>query len=167
MTGRSVRPTTMDERALVDGVGTLKMVVATVGLVVASVGGAFALSVVGAPSVQGVENRFGDVTDRTAVVETDLLVQNPNPIGVQLGGTTVNYTVAMNDVDIASGSKEGLEVESGDSTVNVTTRMQNTKIPNWWYTHVSNGEMTNVTVDADIRTSLRATAPSNSSSASG
>jgi len=144
----------MDERALVDGVGTLKVVVAAVGLVVASVGGAFALGVVGAPAVQGVENRFGDVTDRTTVVETDLLVQNPNPVGVQLGGTTVNYTVAMNDVDIASGSKEGLEVESGDSTVNVTTRMQNTKIPDWWYTHVGNGEVTNVTVDADIRTSL-------------
>jgi LEA14-like dessication related protein len=144
----------MDERALVDGVGTLKVVVAAVGLVVASVGGAFALGVVGAPSVEGVENRFGDVTNRTTVVETDLLVRNPNPIGVQLGGTTVNYTVAMNDVDIAGGSKEGLDVESGDSTLNFTTRMQNTKIPDWWYTHVSNGEVTNVTVDADIRTSL-------------
>lgn len=149
-----VRPTTMDNRALLSGVSTLKVVLAAVGVVAASVGGAFALGVVGAPSVQAVENRFGDVTNQTTVVETDLVVDNPNPIGVQLGGTTVNYTVSMNEVGIASGTKEGIAVASGDSTLNFSTKMQNTKIPDWWYTHVSNDEVTNVTVDADIQTSL-------------
>ena len=144
----------MDQRALLEGVGTLKVVVAALGVLTASVGGAFALGLVGAPAVTAVENRFGDVTNETTVIRTDLVVDNPNPIGVQLGGTTVNYTVSMNDVGMATGTKEGLDVETGNSTLNFTTRMRNTKIPDWWVTHVRNDEVTNVTVDANVRTSL-------------
>jgi LEA14-like dessication related protein len=144
----------MDTRESRRGLGTLRVVLVALGLVTASVGGAFALGVVGAPSVQTVENRFGDVTNRTTVIETDLVVNNPNPVGVQLGGTTIDYTVTMNDVAMAAGTKEGLDVATGDTTLNFSTRMQNTKIPDWWVTHLRNGEVTNVTVDADVRTSL-------------
>ncbi|MFC7226231.1 LEA type 2 family protein [Salinirubellus salinus] len=144
----------MDTRESRRGLGTLRVVLVALGLVAASVGGAFALGVVGAPSVQAVENRFGDVTDQTTVVETDLVVDNPNPVGVQLGGTTIDYTVAMNDVAMAEGTKEGLDVDPGNTTLDFSTRMQNTKIPDWWVTHLRNGEVTNVTVDADVRTSL-------------
>ena len=60
----------------------------------------------------------------------------------------------MNDVDMASGTKEGIDVHTGASTLNFTTRMQTPKIPDWWVTHVRNDEMANVTVDANVRTSL-------------
>ncbi|MFC7137390.1 hypothetical protein ACFQRB_14970 [Halobaculum litoreum] len=69
-------------------------------------GGAFALGVVGAPSVVGVENRFGEVTTETTTVESDLIVNNPNPIGVQLGGLTADYAVSMNGITMAEGTKE-------------------------------------------------------------
>lgn len=143
----------MGLRALLFGT-KLKALVAVVGLLSASIGGAFALGVIGAPSVVAVENSFGDVTDRTTVVHTDLVVNNPNPIGVRLGGTTVNYTVRMNDVSMASGQKEGLQVGTGNTTLPFTTEMDNTEIPDWWVTHVRNGERTNVTVDARVRTSV-------------
>ncbi|WP_254543814.1 LEA type 2 family protein [Halomarina pelagica] len=130
-------------------------VVAAVALVLAaSVGGALVTGVVGAPSVTGVENRFGAVNESRTVVHTDLHVRNPNPIGVRLGGTTVNYTVAMNGVVLASGEKDGVHVESGNATLSFVTSMDNRRIPDWWVTHVRNGETTRVRVDARVHSSL-------------
>ncbi|WP_324662525.1 LEA type 2 family protein [Haloarcula sediminis] len=123
-------------------------------LLVGSIGGAFAVGVIGTPAVESVENRFTGVSENTTTVGTALTVSNPNPIGVSLGGTTVNYTVSMNDVAMASGQKRGIDLESGNTTLQFSTEMQNGKIPPWWVSHVRNGERTRVTVDADITDSL-------------
>jgi len=111
------------------------------------------LGALGVPAVTGVENSFGPVNDTNTVVHTDVHVNNPNPIGVRLGGVSVNYSVAMNDVDVASGQQAGLGISSGDSTVNLTTAMDNGQIPAWWYTHVRNGESTTVQIDATATSS--------------
>jgi len=140
----------MNDRA----VARLKVALAAFGVLTASVGGAFALGLVGAPSVVAVENRFGDVDRNRTVIHTDLTVDNPNPIGVRLGDSTVNYTVMMNDVEMARGSKAGLQVEPGNSTLEFRTRMFNERIPPWWVSHIRNDEATNVTIDATVRTSV-------------
>ncbi|MFC7155349.1 LEA type 2 family protein [Halomarina halobia] len=141
---------------MVRGLFTSRLrVVATIVLVLTgSVAGALVTGVVGAPSVAGVENRFGAVNESRTVVHTDLHVRNPNPIGVRFGGTTVNYTVAMNEVVLASGEKEGIGIESGNATLSFVTSMENERIPEWWVTHVRNGETTRVHVDARVRSSL-------------
>ncbi|MFC6938624.1 LEA type 2 family protein [Salinirubellus sp. GCM10025818] len=138
-----------NRRAL--GRATTALVVLAV--VIAAVGTAALLGVVGAPAVVGVENRFGEVANETTEIETDLVVNNPNPAGVALGGTTVDYTVRMNDVAMAAGTKEGLSIERGNSTLGFTTRMRNERIPAWWVTHVGNDENTTVTVDATVTAS--------------
>ena len=143
----------MNDRALF-GLGRLRLAAAVVGLLVVSAGGAYALGVVGAPSVEAVDNRFGDVDDETTVIETDLVVNNPNPIGVQLGETTVEYTVRMNEVSMATGGREGLAVERGNATLDFQTEMNNTRIQPWWVSHVRAGERTEVTIDATVSTSL-------------
>ncbi|MFB6171491.1 MAG: LEA type 2 family protein [Haloarculaceae archaeon] len=143
----------MDLRSLRPG-SRLQVAVVVVVVLVASVGGAWAFGAVGAPSVAGVENRFGPVDQQSTVVETDLVVHNPNPVGVSLSDTTVNYTVSMNDVAIAAGSKEGLSVGTGNTTLNFSTRMRNGKIPAWWVTHVRNDEQTTVRIDARARSGL-------------
>ncbi|WP_420028456.1 LEA type 2 family protein [Haloglomus litoreum] len=140
----------MDDRAI----ARVKAVVAALGVLIASLGGAFALGVIGAPSVVDVENRFGEVDQDRTIILTDLVVNNPNPIGVRLGGSTVNYTVSMNDVEMAHGSKAGLDVESGNTTLPFETRMLNDRIPPWWVSHIRNDEVTNVTIDATVKTSL-------------
>ena len=116
---------------------------------------ALAAGLLGVPSVVAAENRFGPVNESTTVVETELTVRNPNPVGVSRGGTTVNYTVRMNDVAIAEGRKDGLSVPRGESTVPFTTAMDNERIPEWWVSHVSadrgpGREQTVVTVDARV-----------------
>ncbi|WP_254278685.1 LEA type 2 family protein [Haloarcula marina] len=136
------------------GFGRLKIIVALVVLVGAAAGGAVALGVLGTPSVESVDNHFAGVGETTTTVNTNLTVNNPNPIGVQLGGTTVNYTVDMNGVDIASGQKEGLSLATGNSTIPFSTQMQNGQIPPWWYTHIENGETTQVSIDATVTSSL-------------
>lgn len=143
----------MEVRALLLG-SKLRIAALSVAVIVAVVVSAFALGVVGAPGVVGVDNSFGPVTNETTVVNTDLVVNNPNPIGIQLGGTGVSYTVQMNTVSIAAGNKSGLDVDRGNTTLAFSTEMRNEQIPPWWVSHVRNDEVTNVTIDADIQTSL-------------
>lgn len=131
----------------------LVVAVLLVGIVVV----AFVTGVLGVPSVTGVENRFGGVNESTTVIESDLHVRNPNPIGVQLGGVIIDYAVTMNGITMATGAKSGLTVTRGNSTVPFTTYMANSKIPAWWSSHIRNGERTTLAVNADIRSSLLGT----------
>ncbi|MFC5970329.1 LEA type 2 family protein [Halomarina salina] len=134
--------------------GTKKRVVLTVLLVlVTSVVGAYMLGIVGTPAVTGVENRFGAVDDNETTIHTDLGVSNPNPVGVQLGGASVAYTVWMNDVEMAEGGRDGLDLPRGDSTIGFTTQMDNERIPAWWVSHIRNDERTTVNIDATAHSS--------------
>lgn len=138
-----------------DAVTVLKLVGALVGVVVLAVGGAWAAGIVGTPAVDGVNNAFGDVNESTTVIRSELLVSNPNPIEVQLGGLTADYAIEMNGIRMAEGHKEGLDVAGrGTTAVPLRTEMNNSKLPAWWVSHVRNGERTTLTVDASVRSSL-------------
>jgi len=100
------------------------------------------------PSVAAVDNTFGDVTNETTAIETDLVVSNPNPVGVGLDGVSVNYTVSMNDIEMAQGGQEGVGVGTGNSTLELETQLRNEGIPPWWVSHVRNGERTTLDIDA-------------------
>ena len=115
---------------------------------------AFLVGVIGVPGVGAVENRFAGVNNSTTAVETDMTVTNPNPVGVSLSDTTVNYTVRMNDVAMATGQREGLSIGPGNSTLQFRTYMRNDRIPPWWHSHIENRERTNVTIDAVVRSGL-------------
>ncbi|SFR44173.1 LEA type 2 family protein [Halogeometricum limi] len=131
----------------------LRIAATVVVALLAVTGGLFATGVLGAPAVTGVENRFGDVTDETTTIHTNLSVSNPNPLGIELGGVTVNYTVDMNDVRIASGQKSGVAIDAGNATVNTATQMRNERIVPWWRSHVRNGEHTVVTISPEVHSS--------------
>ena len=131
----------------------LRIVGVAVLLLGASVGGAFALGVFGTPAVTGVDNEFAGVNETQTTIQSDLRVQNPNPIGANLGGLTVDYAVDMNGIRMAEGTKAGVDVARGNSTLPFTTYMANDRIPEWWVSHVSNGEQTTLTVDASVHSS--------------
>ncbi|WP_435096959.1 LEA type 2 family protein [Halarchaeum sp. P4] len=140
----------MDLRALAFG-STLKTALTVVLAGSLVVGGSFAVGLLGLPSVVATENAFGDVNETTTTVETAMTVHNPNPIAVRLGGVSVNYTVSMNDIGMAYGQKEGVEIGTGNTTLRFESYLRNERIPNWWASHVSNGEETTVQVAADVR----------------
>jgi LEA14-like dessication related protein len=137
----------MDARALLFG-SKLRIVATVIVGLGLTLGGAFLAGVVGVPSVERVDNEFGAVNETDTAIETDLVVHNPNPVGVQLGDLSVNYTVSMNDVRMAQGTKPSVGVGTGNSTVELTTYLQNERIPDWWVSHIRNGEHTDLTVTA-------------------
>jgi len=143
----------MDPKTLFLG-SKLKVALTAFGLVAGSVGGAFALGVIGVPSVGTVDNSFGPVDNETTVIDTELVVVNPNPIGVRLGESRIDYTVRMNGIPMASGNKSGLDIDSGNSSLAFSTRMDNDRIPPWWASHIRNNETTALTIDANATTSL-------------
>jgi len=134
--------------------GKLRMALVGLAVVAATVGGAFAFGAFGVPSVAGVNNSFGDVTNETTVVETDLVVSNPNPVGIDLDGVSVDYAVSMNEVRVANGTRDGIAVASGNSTLAFESRVRNDAIPPWWVSHVENDERTTVGIDATITSDL-------------
>ncbi|MFB6270445.1 MAG: LEA type 2 family protein, partial [Halobacterium sp.] len=140
----------MDVRALLFG-SKLRIAVTVVGGLGLVVGGAFVAGFLGVPSVERIENRFGDVNATDTEIETDLVVHNPNPIGVRLGKLSVNYTVSMNGIEMARGDKHGVAIGTGNSTVNLTTYLKNERIPEWWVSHITNSETTELTVSARVQ----------------
>ncbi|MFC3478963.1 LEA type 2 family protein [Halobacterium litoreum] len=143
----------MDVRALLFGskLRTAATVVFGLGL---AVGGAFLAGILGVPSVERVDNRFGAVNETDTEIRTDLVVHNPNPVGARLGSLGVNYSVSMNDVRVATGEKQGLGLGTGNSTIALTTHLKNERIPDWWVTHIRNGEQTDMTIDATVKSGL-------------
>ncbi|GAB3694661.1 LEA/WHy family protein [Halorubrum pallidum] len=142
----------MNPGSIVSALTSSKIRTGLVGLliVVAAVGGAFAVGVLGVPSVATIDNTFGDVTNETTAIETDLVVSNPNPVGVGLDGVSVDYTVSMNGIEMAQGGREGVQLGTGNSTLELDTALRNDAIPSWWVSHVRNGEQTTVGIDATV-----------------
>ncbi|SDZ89826.1 LEA14-like dessication related protein [Haloplanus vescus] len=126
------------------------VVVAVVAVLVL---GGLAFFVFSQPSVTAVNNQFGNVTDETTAIESELTVQNPNPVGAQLGGITVDYAIDMNGIRMANGTKDGVSIPKGESTVPMTTQLSNERIPPWWVSHIRNDERTTLAVNADVHSS--------------
>ena len=124
--------------------------VAVVGVVVLA---AVAFFVFSQPAVAGVDNRFGEVTNETTTIESDVVIENPNPIGAQLGGVTVDYAIDMNGIRMATGIKKGVSIPQGQSTVPMSTRLANERIPPWWVSHIRNDEQTTLAINADVHSS--------------
>ncbi|EMA68875.1 Water stress and Hypersensitive response domain protein [Halorubrum aidingense JCM 13560] len=142
----------MNLRAVASAALSTKGRIALVGLLLVggTVGGAFAAGLLGVPSVAAMNNTFGEVTNETTTIETDLVVSNPNPVGIGLDDVSVNYTVSMNDIEMAQGGREGVRVGTGNSTLGLETEMRNEAIPPWWVSHVRNGERTTIDIDATV-----------------
>ncbi|WP_312909170.1 LEA type 2 family protein [Natronosalvus caseinilyticus] len=129
-------------------VGTLVLAVAV------TIGGAFGAGVLGVPALESMDNEFGDVDDERTEILTDLTIHNPNPIGLGSADVDAQYDVRMNGVEMANGSGEDITVEPGTSTESLRTEMRNERIPDWWVTHIENGEQTHVEIDATISSGL-------------
>lgn len=123
-------------------------------ILIVAIAGAYAIGLLGAPTVVDVDNRFGDVNESTTIIETNITVSNPNPIGVSLSDLSIDYTVRLNDIPIANGSKQGINLETGNSTLPFTTAMTNKRIPPWWVSHIQNNENSTLQVEANVTSGL-------------
>jgi LEA14-like dessication related protein len=118
------------------------------------VGGAVVLGVFDRPTIETAESRFVGVNGSTTLVETDLVLSNPNPVGVRLGNTTLAHSVTMNGIEMGTGSRDGFKITEGATNLTLTTAIDNEKIPAWWVTHIENGERTRFTTTASVEVPL-------------
>lgn len=109
-----------------------------------------AVGVLGSPSLADMQNSFGAVDENETEIETDLVVNNPNPLGINLERLTVYHDVAMNGNPMAHGRLDGVVVSPGNSTIAVQSWLNNSEIPEWWVSHVERDERTAVDIDARV-----------------
>ncbi|WP_396612981.1 LEA type 2 family protein [Haloferax sp. S1W] len=133
--------------------GRIRIVLVALLVVVGGLGGAYAMGILGAPSVDGIDNRFAGVNETATVIETDVRVSNPNPISATLSGISVDYSVSMNDIRMANGSKAGVSIGKGTTAIPLRTTLANERIPDWWVSHIQNGEHTDLAVNATVTSS--------------
>lgn len=132
-------------------VAKIAIAVAVVGIVLVAVAGVLIYE---RPSIVAVENRFGNVNESSTAIETDLVVHNPNPVGVTFEDMTTNYAIELNGIVMAQGTDRGIPLRKGNTTIEQTTLLDNSDIPEWWETHIRNGERTNVDITAQVDTSI-------------
>ena len=122
---------------------------------VVAVGVVLAAAVVGVtlwkrPTVESVDNDWGTVTPERTEVETQIRVDNPALLRIGESVADVTYTVSLNGIEAANGTKEGVHLSNRRNVVNVSTRLDNDDIPEWWATHVNRNGTTTVRVDSTV-----------------
>ncbi|MFD1586131.1 LEA type 2 family protein [Halorientalis brevis] len=131
--------------------GWLKLGGAVLGVVVlvAVVGVGVAVTTFERPTVEGSEYAWGEVTDATTEIDTTVVVNNPNPVGLP-GIVDVSYTATLNDVTLATGQRSGVGFGTGTNTIDLTAEMRNERIAAWWVSHVNGGEESTLRIDATV-----------------
>jgi len=127
--------------AKVAGVALVALVV-LIGILVAT-------GVLAAPTVETIDNGWGEVTDDSTQIETQVVVDNPNPIPVP-GIIDVSYTASLNDVTLTQNTRSGIGLSPGTNTLRLSSAIPNDRIADWWVTHVNNGEQSTLRIDPSV-----------------
>lgn len=91
-------------------------------------------------------------------LRTELVVsgtaENNAPVSIDI--SKIEYSIEMNGITMGKGVEEiNLNLKPGEKEkVRVPIYLDNTKLPEWWVTHVKNGEKTTVKVNAKIYVSF-------------
>lgn len=128
-------------RSIVAGVGIVLLLLVVVG------GGLAATY--DRPQIDSVESEFGAVGEGQADVDTRVVVENPNERPLP-GRFDLGYSVTLNGVEVVSGTEPGVRIGPGRNVIETTAAFDNSKVPEWWVTHVNNGEETTMKTDSNI-----------------
>jgi LEA14-like dessication related protein len=101
------------------------------------------------PSVESVNSQWGEVSDEETQVETTVVVDNPNSVGLP-GVVGIKYTTKLNDVVLMEGTNPSISLSSGRNELSIPATMENRAIAEWWVTHVNNGEESDMTITASV-----------------
>lgn len=109
-----------------------------------------AKSKLGEPEIKSVSHNWGEITDKTTEIVTSIVVYNPNPVPVPI--KSIQVEVYMNGIKMGEGKNIGpAELKpSGDTIIKLSTKIDNTKIPEWWVSHLKNGEITEFSLKGNI-----------------
>jgi LEA14-like dessication related protein len=94
------------------------------------------------------------VTQDETTVRSDIVVNNPNPIGIAVGSARLELTVRLNDVVVGHGESADINLDRGESSTTVVTTFSNSRLTEWWASHLADGEHTDWDVDVRLATSM-------------
>ena len=126
--------------------------VVVLGLVLL-VGLLFLLGVLGIPDAGLEDNSWGEVGDERIEVITTVWLDNPNPVGIG-GDADAEYEIELQNVHLAEGEGTGLGVPAGQSAQELRTDLFYNQLPVWWHNHLTNGEVSDLQVNATVHTSV-------------
>jgi len=101
------------------------------------------------PQVESVNSEWGDVSEGQTEIETDVVVSNPNDVGIPKV-VDLQYTTTLNGVTVIEGSTSSVGVSPGRNEIAIPATMDNRAIAEWWVTHVNNGEQSRMAVTATV-----------------
>ncbi|HIP63120.1 MAG TPA: hypothetical protein EYH04_03275 [Archaeoglobus profundus] len=111
---------------------------------------------VGKPEIRGISHKWGNVTSSTTEIITIIKVYNPNPIPLPL--KDILTEVYMNNIKMGEGSALKAEIKANsESEIIISTKLENSKIPEWWVTHIKNGEKTTMNIKGYLVFDLKVT----------
>ncbi|MFC6765653.1 LEA type 2 family protein [Natrinema soli] len=93
---------------------------------------------------------WGNATANRTPIDASATVTNPTPLPVPI--TEIRYTVQLNGVVVGEGTAAAertvLEPD-GTQTLEATAAIDNSRLNEWWVTHLRNDETSNLSVDFD------------------
>ena len=106
----------------------------------------FITGILSIPSIKKISNRWGNISEDTTEIISSVTIENNNPFKIIIPRVEVDYTIRMNDIKMAHGKIENINLQKGDTTIEVTSYFDNSKIPEWWISHIKNNETTIVDI---------------------
>ena len=110
----------------------------------------------GKPEVVGMENEWGEVTQSYTEILTKIVVNNPNPVPIPI--SAVETELYLNGIKMGDGKNvNSATIEPGEDIIILSTKIDNSRIPEWWVSHIKNGETSRVTLKGYIVFDLKVT----------
>jgi len=106
------------------------------------------IGIIEAPKAVEISSKWGDVTQESTEVLTTVVLENPNPFGISIGSGRIEADVLLNHTKVGQGALDNVSLPEGRSTKEITTIIHNSRVPEWWPSHVSNSELSDVEIRA-------------------
>jgi len=89
-----------------------------------------------------------DVDKENTRIRLDVSVKNLTPFPIPIG--SIGYRIDMNGIEMGYGKSTGNKIikSYGSSDINWIIVIDNSKLPWWWVSHIKNGEITDITINA-------------------
>lgn len=95
-----------------------------------------------------------NISEESITVSSEFWINNPNPVGLSLGFIDLEYSAEANNITLARGSINGVDLGTGNNTRTLETELLQENIPEWWVSHLKNGENSTVAAPVTVKTPI-------------
>jgi len=105
---------------------------------------------IGKPEVLGYKSEWGEITQSYSEIITKIDIKNPNPFSIPL--KAIELTLYINGVELGKGRSIGDASLKPNTvtTITISTKIDNSKIPEWWVSHIKNGEVSELLLKGNL-----------------